>query len=142
MASTYAWTAATEGASQRQVTAERSLLGYLAGNCGACHNQQSDLAPLGLHWKHGDMAAHGAEALTGLAAHRTKWQVPGVRDGESLVIDLEQPEQSAMLRRMRSRSPASQMPPMGTAAQDREAIALLTRWLESQRADSSVEDRR
>ena len=104
---------------------ERALLGYLAGNCGACHNRQSDLAPLGLYWKHGDMTVHGSDALTGLSAHRTKWQVPGVPEGESRVVDPQQPEQSAMLRRMRSRSPASQMPPMGTAVQDREAIRLL-----------------
>lgn len=112
---------------------ERALLGYLAGNCGACHNRQSDLAPLGLHWKHGDMVVRGSDALAGLVAHRTKWQVPGVEDGESLVVDLERPEQSALLRRMRSRSPASQMPPMGTSVQDRAAVELLTRWLESQR---------
>ena len=60
-------------------------------------------------------------------------------EGESRVVDPQQPEQSAMLRRMRSRSPASQMPPMGTAVQDREAIQLLTRWLESQQTASSME---
>lgn len=108
---------------------ERALLGYLAGNCGACHNRQSDLAPLGLHWKHGDMVVRGADALAGLAGRRTKWQVPGVPDGESVVIDLRQPDRSALLRRMRSRSPASQMPPMGTAVQDRDAVELLTLWL-------------
>ena len=112
---------------------ERALLGYLAGNCGACHNRQSDLAPLGLYWKHGDMATLGADALVALASHRTKWQVPGAPDGESVVIDLAHPEQSALLRRMRSRSPASQMPPMGTVVQDREAVALVSRWLASQR---------
>lgn len=116
---------------------ERALLGYLAGNCGACHNRQSDLAPLGLYWKHSDVAVHGADTLTGLASHQTKWQVPGVPDGESVAIDLDRPERSAMLRRMRSRSPASQMPPIGTALQDTEAVTLLTRWLESRRADSS-----
>ena len=101
---------------------ERALLGYLAGNCGGCHNRQSDLAPLGLHWKHSDMTSRGADALLGLLAHRTKWQVPGVPEGESVVIDSTRPEESALLRRMRSRSPASQMPPMGTAVQDREAV--------------------
>jgi hypothetical protein len=120
---------------------ERALLGYLAGNCGACHNRQSDLAPLGLHWKHSDMTTRGADALAGLMAHRTKWQVPGVPEGESMVIDPLQPEQSAMLRRMRSRSPASQMPPMGTAVQDRDAVALVTRWLESQSTSASSRER-
>jgi len=120
---------------------ERALLGYLAGNCGACHNRQSDLAPLGLHWKHSDMTMRGADALAGLMARRTKWQVPGVPEGESVVIDPSQPEQSAMLRRMRSRSPASQMPPMGTAVQDRDAVALATRWLESQPSSASSRER-
>jgi hypothetical protein len=110
---------------------ERALLGYLAGNCGACHNRQSDLAPLGLHWKHSDVALRGSDALLSLTAHRTKWQVSGVPEGESMVIDPAQPEQSALLRRMRSRGPASQMPPMGTAVQDREAVALVSRWLDN-----------
>jgi hypothetical protein len=109
---------------------ERSLLGYLAGNCGVCHNRQSDLAALGLHWKHSDMSTRGADALIGLTAHRTKWQVPGVPEGESMVLDPVHPDQSALLRRMRSRSPASQMPPLGTVVPDRDALALLNRWLD------------
>ena len=40
------------------------------------------------------------------------------------------PYQSALLRRMRSRSPASQMPPLGTVVPDRDALALLNRWLD------------
>jgi len=111
---------------------ERTLLGYLAGNCGACHNRQTELAPLGLHWKHGEVSTRGADALLSLVAHPTRWQVPGVPEGESKVIDPRQPEQSAMLRRMRSRSAASQMPPLGTVIPDRDAVALLTRWLERQ----------
>jgi len=121
---------------------ERALLGYLAGNCGVCHNRQTELAPLGLHWKHGDMATRGADALVGLDGHRTKWQVPGVPEGESVVIDPVHPEQSAMLRRMKSRSPSSQMPPLGTAVQDREAIRLLQRWLEAQAAAASRDHER
>lgn len=110
---------------------ERALLGYLAGNCGACHNRKSDLAPLGLLWRHSDVTTMGAEALIGLVSRRTKWQVPGVPDGESVAIDPRHPEQSAILRRMRSRGPASQMPPLGTVVADREAVELLTRWLAS-----------
>jgi hypothetical protein len=121
---------------------ERALLGYLAGNCGACHNRQTDLAPLGLLWKHGEVATRGADALVSLMGHRTKWQVPNVPDGESVAIDPRQPEQSAILRRMRSRSPMSQMPPLGTVVQDREAVALFTRWLASHGALPSGDHRR
>ncbi|MEZ5289257.1 MAG: hypothetical protein R2712_31545 [Vicinamibacterales bacterium] len=35
----------------------------------------------------------------------------------------------ALLRRMRSRAPATQMPPLGTVVRDQDAIALVTRWL-------------
>ena len=55
------------------------VLGYLAGNCGVCHNRKTDLAPLGLHWKQGELATAGAEPAVRLLAHRTKWQVQACR---------------------------------------------------------------
>ena len=66
-----------------------------------------------------------------LEGHRTKWQVPGVPDGESVVIDprASRAERDAAPHALAQ--PASQMPPLGTVIQDREAIALLQRWLES-----------
>ncbi|MEZ5286918.1 MAG: hypothetical protein R2712_19350 [Vicinamibacterales bacterium] len=108
---------------------ERAMLGYLAGNCGACHNRASDLAPLGLHWRPAELIGHGVDTAEAMASHRTKWQVPGVPDGETRLVDIDHPEQSALLRRMRSRAPATQMPPLGTVVRDQDAIALVTRWL-------------
>ena len=52
-------------------------------------------------------------------------------DGESLLIDPAHPEQSALVRRMRSRWAASQMPPLGTVLPDRQAVALISAWIES-----------
>lgn len=112
---------------------ERTVLGYLAGNCGHCHNRATDLAPLGLHWKPGELTAGGAGVVPAMFSHPTKWQVPGVADGRSLLIDLDHPEQSALVRRMRSRSPASQMPPHGTVLRDQSALDALDRWLSAQR---------
>ena len=40
---------------------------------------------------------------------------------------------SAILVRMKSRRPSTQMPPLGTVLHDREAIALVTEWIESLR---------
>jgi len=37
---------------------------------------------------------------------------------------------SALLVRMRSRRPSTQMPPLGTVLHDREAIDLVTAWIE------------
>ena len=118
---------------------ERSLLGYLAGNCGVCHNRKTDLAPLGLHWKHGELATAGADPAQRLLGHRTKWQVPDVVEGESLLIDPSRPEQSALVRRMKSRWAASQMPPLGTVVSDREALALIERWIPTVKASRSME---
>ena len=116
---------------------ERALLGYLAGNCGGCHNRQSDLAPLGPPLeaqRHGHSRRGRARG-----SDRAPDQVAGARRaGRRERRDRSaQPEQSALLRRMRSRSPASQMPPMGTAVQDRDAVALVGRWLESQRPSAA-----
>ena len=36
-----------------------------------------------------------------------------------------------MLVRMRSRRPSTQMPPLGTAVVDDEAVALVTKWIEA-----------
>jgi hypothetical protein len=108
---------------------ERALLGYLAGNCGVCHNRRTDLAPLGLHWKHGELASAGADPIRGLLGRHTKWQAPGVPEGQTLLIDPAHPEQSALLRRMKSRWGASQMPPLGTVVSDREALTVLERWV-------------
>ncbi|HEY5551293.1 MAG TPA: hypothetical protein VIK52_05365, partial [Opitutaceae bacterium] len=40
------------------------------------------------------------------------------------------PDLSALLVRMRSRRPSSQMPPLGTVLPDREAIELVSGWVE------------
>ena len=109
------------------------MLGYLAGNCGACHNRKGDLAPLGLFWKHGEVAASGADTVRAMLGHETKWQVPGVPEGESVLVDPVPPENSAMLRRMTSRFPASQMPPLGTVLRDQDALDAVARWIALQR---------
>jgi hypothetical protein len=118
---------------------ERALLGYLAANCGVCHNRRTDLAPLGLHWKHGELAAAGADPIRRLLGRRTKWQVPGVPDGQTLLIDPAHPEQSALVRRMKSRWAVSQMPPLGTVVSDREALTVIERWVRTLDASRSVE---
>ncbi|HUR35959.1 MAG TPA: hypothetical protein VM032_19285 [Vicinamibacterales bacterium] len=41
------------------------------------------------------------------------------------------PDLSAVLARMRSRQPSSQMPPLGTVVADAQAIDLLSGWIGS-----------
>ena len=108
--------------------ATRSVLGYLSANCGACHNSDGDLGRLGPSLKHA-ASADGDALARRLARHATEWQVPGVPEGESVLVDPDAPDASAMLARMRSRRPSSQMPPVGTVLPDRDALDAIARWI-------------
>jgi mono/diheme cytochrome c family protein len=108
--------------------ATRAVLGYFAANCGTCHNRGGDIAYDGPSLKHSDIGDGDAIAAA-LLARRTAWQVPGQPGGASLMLDREHPEASAMLVRMKSRRPSSQMPPLGTVLRDEEAIAAVAKWM-------------
>ena len=61
----------------------------------------------------------------------TRWQMPGLPDGQTVLVKSGAPDLSALLVRMRSRSPSSQMPPLGTVVRDHQAVDVLTRWIAS-----------
>ena len=62
-----------------------------------------------------------------------RYVVPGVPADRSRIVAPGAPERSALLHRMRSRRPSSQMPPIGTAIADEEAAELVRRWIENLR---------
>jgi len=103
----------------------RSARGYLSANCGSCHNAKGPLARLGFSFKEG--VGKGA-APSPIAAH-SRYLVPGVAAESSFVLVAGAPEHSAALYRMKSRRPASQMPPLGTSVADTAGVALVTRWV-------------
>jgi hypothetical protein len=109
----------------------RTALGYLAANCGACHNRQSaitaNLPPLG----YADVVLDPDAVAQSLVGRATRFQVPGVREGESVAVDPEHPDASAVLARMRSRRPTSQMPPLGSVVRDQEAVDAIAAWVAS-----------
>ena len=106
----------------------RAVLGYFAGNCGHCHNRDGDIAYDGPSLRYRDILDGDAVAAA-LLAKATSWQVPGQPDGASFMLRAAHPEASAMLVRMKSRRPSSQMPPLGTNVRDEEAIAALSKWI-------------
>jgi len=61
----------------------------------------------------------------------TRWQMPGVADGHTVLVKPGAPDGSALLVRMRSRAPSSQMPPLGTVLRDQQAVDIFTRWIAS-----------
>ena len=109
----------------------RSALGYFVGNCGFCHDGGREIGPSFPSLKHGDVL-DGDAVARGLLAYATAWQTPGRTEGTRL-IDPTAPEESAIVARMRSRRPSSQMPPLGTVVRDDEAADLIARWIASLR---------
>ena len=111
---------------------ERAALGYLSANCGHCHNGRGPLAPLGMVLAH---ESAGSRALATTAGVPGDFIVPTAGELTRRVAP-GHPDASAVIYRMSSRRPSSQMPPLGTAVVDRDAVDLLSRWIVEMRGPS------
>lgn len=107
----------------------RSVLGYLSANCGMCHNGKGEIAALGPIIRAEDLVTDGDAVARSLTGQRTRWQIPGAAEATSVLVHDGYPEQSAIYLRMRSRSPSSQMPPLGTTVRDQAAVDAIARWI-------------
>jgi len=108
---------------------ERTALGYLHGNCGHCHNEQGPLRNVGLFLRQtAGATAQGAIAST--VNHPVRKPAPGQSHDATLRIEPQHPDRSVLMQRIASRSPALQMPPLGTELTDRQALDLIRRWIE------------
>jgi cytochrome c553 len=112
----------------------RTALGYLSTNCGSCHNSAGSIASLGLNLMQTMVDERRSQdcmpALATTVGQRGHWVVPEAPE-ESRLINPGHAESSAIIRRVRSRRPISQMPPIGTVIVDREAVDLLTSWIQN-----------
>jgi cytochrome c553 len=110
----------------------RAAIGYLSTNCGNCHNRESSLASLGLNLKYDvqQKANECSPALVTTAGKRGHWVVPEAQE-ESRLINPGKPEASAIIRRVKSRRPLSQMPPLGSVVVDKQGVDVLTAWVNS-----------
>ena len=111
--------------------ATRAVLGYLAANCGACHDGSGEISALGPVLRLRDLVENGDAVARSFIARPTRWQLPGVPDGASVLVHPGAPQLSALAARMRSRSPSTQMPPLGTAVRDEQAVQAIDRWIHS-----------
>jgi hypothetical protein len=107
---------------------ERAALGYLHGNCGHCHNDKGSLQNLGLFLRHVE-GSKVEPAVATTVGHAMRKPAPGQTSDGLLRIEAGRPDRSALMQRMSSRSPALQMPPLGTELVDDEAVAVLERWI-------------
>jgi hypothetical protein len=113
----------------------RTVLGYLSANCGSCHNAASDIANLELDLKAVVSPAAPCPATLATTLDRPgRWEIPSAPRGTSRRLTAGRPDLSALLVRMRSRRPSTQMPPLGTVVVDHAAVELLTSWVEAEAA--------
>jgi len=110
---------------------ERAVLGYLSANCGVCHNAAGPLARLGLVLAHEPAVARGTPpaAIASAVDAPGRFKIPGIPAGESHLLSPGDPSRSAIVYRMRSRRPSSQMPPLGSVLPDQEALRLIEEWI-------------
>ena len=86
-------------------------------NCGGCHRGEGPLAPLEM-----DLHARAAETTIDRTARFTT-------AAATARIAPGAPDHSVVIARMSSRTPVSQMPPLGTKVVDRVAVELVRRWI-------------
>lgn len=107
---------------------ERAALGYLHGNCSNCHNARGPLADLDFSLE--VRVAPGAPRpgpLTTAVGRTARFQPSGAPPMARIAAG--HPEASLLLQRMSRRDSISQMPPLGSRIVDREAVALVERWI-------------
>ncbi|MBL8858109.1 MAG: DUF3623 family protein [Planctomycetes bacterium] len=110
---------------------ERAVLGYLNTNCGICHSIRNPIPGLDLDLSY-SLAATEAETPAAISTtvdrpSRFRWPT----DTTPLRIARAEPDLSVLTRRMASRQPLSQMPPLGTHLRDDVALELVTAWMHS-----------
>ena len=116
--------------------AERAALGYLHGNCGNCHNDEGPLAVLEMTLAQRVSVApaqedtHANQVLSSIIGVQSQFRPRGAPQNAARIVPGHR-EASVIALRMGSRDPLQQMPPLGTSAVDAEAVALLSRWIES-----------
>jgi mono/diheme cytochrome c family protein len=109
----------------------RAARGYLHANCAGCHDSRGPMASLGVSLRHVLGAREERDQpASGAIGHPTAFALPGAAPGTSVWIAPGDPSASAVVRRMESRRPAVQMPPLATKLVDEEALALVKAWIE------------
>ena len=109
----------------------RAVLGYMVANCGSCHGRAGEVAAVEPFFQERELLEDGNAVARALVGRVTRWMAPGQKS-PTLLLDPGDPDASAILMRMRSRRPSSQMPPLGTVVRDDDAVEALARWIESE----------
>ncbi len=103
---------------------ERAALGYLHGNCGSCHRDGGAAASVGIILAQPVAGRSRVRSTTIDVASQFTTAAAEHR------IAAGAPDRSVLVTRVRARTPALQMPPLGTQLVDADAVAQLSRWID------------
>jgi hypothetical protein len=108
----------------------RAALGYLHGNCGHCHGDEADAAvPVRIRLAQRLAPSNLAAVLDSVVGAVGRFRLAGATHDTPIVAP-GSAALSVLTARMRSRDARVQMPPLGTAVPDSEALALIERWID------------
>jgi hypothetical protein len=117
----------------------RAALGYLNANCGGCHTGVGDLSSLSfaLNYRLTHEDDEAPPALLTSVGRPSHFKLPEAP--EAVVrVNAGHPDTSVLLKRMESRNPLVQMPPLGTRIVDEEAVGLIRRWIAEDLASTTL----
>lgn len=113
--------------------AEQSVLGYLHGNCGSCHNPRSELFMSGDAIQNLRLfvkqiaTVEGSPAFTTTVCQEMQKSIPNALQ----LIVPGQPDVSAVFLRITQRNTEDQMPKIGTELVDDVGVAIIRAWIQS-----------
>lgn len=127
---------------QAPTLAGRAALGYLNANCGQCHADPKLMGaavPVDIQLAVDPTDAGAAERIIRtLLESESRYRSAGAADARLVVPG--DARAGTLLARMRSRDPRIQMPPLGSAKPDLEAIALIEHWIEQDLKENKGKD--
>ena len=111
---------------------ERAALGYLHANCSYCHHDSAGRVPvkLDLRQRVAEPQASAAAVLRSMLEAPARFHSGDGADADARAVVPGDAAASLITRRVRTRDPRVQMPPLGTEHVDTEGLALLTRWIQ------------
>jgi hypothetical protein len=114
---------------------ERAALGYLHGNCGHCHSVPDDSSaavPVGIVLAQSALRddPRAGQIRRTLIETASRFRPHGGTEALTRLVVPGRSQASVLPLRMRSRDPRVQMPPLGTALADEQAVALIERWID------------
>jgi hypothetical protein len=106
-----------------------TALGYLHANCGHCHNKNGTAWPdtqMVLRMKVSDTDAATSGVTTSIVGQPVQYWRGGAI---TLRVAPGAPDMSALIARMKSRTPRQQMPPLATELVDPTGIEAVSAWI-------------